>query len=312
MQSVLLIAHGPEASAHAETALRQLPVVAGRAQDADSAGILLEQAPFDAIICAIDEPNPMALDCVSLVRDASCLPGVIVTGPLAPEVSSLHVNTSVVCTTEGPAAVLETIRRQLRRVPKKPSRPRKILSGEFSFSFRADPARIGQARSVAAGFVQRTVEISAKELLQLELVIEEMLANAVYHGSLQISSLVRTADRTVFARTLHQRLTTPPWCTRQVRLHVAADGRDIRVTVADEGPGFDVLSTAAAPTENAIHLPSGRGLLLMRAFSDSVDFNDRGNAVTVTRSLRRSAQPAAAPPSSIQTQIAVTDACRVL
>ena len=55
----------------------------------------------------------------------------------------------------------------------------------------------------------------------------------------------------------------------------------ITIVVEDQGPGFDP-STLPDPTaEENIEKPSGRGLLLIRAYMSSIDFNDTGNQVTM-------------------------------
>jgi len=54
------------------------------------------------------------------------------------------------------------------------------------------------------------------------------------------------------------------------------------VKVTDEGPGFDP-STIPDPTkpENIEEL-SGRGVFLMSKLADVIDFNEKGNSVTMT------------------------------
>jgi len=55
----------------------------------------------------------------------------------------------------------------------------------------------------------------------------------------------------------------------------------ITIVVEDQGPGFDP-STLPDPTaEENIEKPSGRGLLLIRAYMSRIDFNDTGNRVTM-------------------------------
>jgi serine/threonine-protein kinase RsbW len=61
-----------------------------------------------------------------------------------------------------------------------------------------------------------------------------------------------------------------------------ADGRSVVMSVTDKGPGFNP-DNVPDPTEpDRIELPSGRGLLLMRAYMSAVEYNDTGNAVRMT------------------------------
>ena len=58
---------------------------------------------------------------------------------------------------------------------------------------------------------------------------------------------------------------------------------EIKFVVRDQGPGFNP-STLPDPTSpQYLDRPSGRGLLLMRAFMDAVIYNDAGNEVTLVK-----------------------------
>ncbi len=57
--------------------------------------------------------------------------------------------------------------------------------------------------------------------------------------------------------------------------------------VRDEGCGFDP-SSLPDPTDPAnLDKVTGRGILLMRAFMDQVEFNARGNEVTMVKQPRK-------------------------
>lgn len=91
----------------------------------------------------------------------------------------------------------------------------------------------------------------------LRLAIEEAMSNAFRHGH---RDLKPDAD-----------------------IEIAWDAAPDRITIVveDQGPGFDpgTLPDPTAP-EN-IEKASGRGLLLIRAYMSSIDFNDVGNRVTM-------------------------------
>jgi anti-sigma regulatory factor (Ser/Thr protein kinase) len=57
--------------------------------------------------------------------------------------------------------------------------------------------------------------------------------------------------------------------------------------IADEGPGFDI-SKLPDPTDlKYIDRPSGRGVLLMRAFMNKVRYNTTGNRVLLVKTRDR-------------------------
>ena len=115
----------------------------------------------------------------------------------------------------------------------------------------------------------RDVEEAVAELLEkarfsenavfaVRLALDEALANAIKHGNLYDAAKKVT-----------------------VRCRIENDG--IKIVVADEGKGFDYDQLPDPTAPDRLELPSGRGLLLMNAYMDSVRFNDKGNEVTMVK-----------------------------
>ena len=79
---------------------------------------------------------------------------------------------------------------------------------------------------------------------------------------------------------------------RNRRVYVTArESRDTACyTIRDEGPGFDLALASVDPTDSKnLDRPGGRGLFLIRTFMHDVQFNARGNEITMTH--RRSRTP---------------------
>lgn len=57
------------------------------------------------------------------------------------------------------------------------------------------------------------------------------------------------------------------------------DAEEIRLSVADRGPGFDPGSVPDPRDPENLERPTGRGIMLMRAYMTEVAYNDRGNRV---------------------------------
>ena len=96
------------------------------------------------------------------------------------------------------------------------------------------------------------------DVFGVHLAMEEALVNAIKHGN-------------------H----LDPEKAVDVVCHVSPDRVFIRIT--DEGDGFDPESVPDPTEEDNLEIPSGRGLMLMRCYMDSVEFNARGNEVTMTK-----------------------------
>lgn len=55
----------------------------------------------------------------------------------------------------------------------------------------------------------------------------------------------------------------------------------VEIQIEDEGEGFDPLSVPDPTDQDNIEIPSGRGLMLMRAYMSEVEFSPQGNRVTM-------------------------------
>ncbi|MBV8232668.1 MAG: ATP-binding protein [Planctomycetaceae bacterium] len=72
-------------------------------------------------------------------------------------------------------------------------------------------------------------------------------------------------------------------------VHARLSRSEAIYVIRDEGPGFDP-ATVPDPTDPAhFETPSGRGLLLIRAFMDVVIHNPTGNQVTLIKRRQASA-----------------------
>ncbi len=71
--------------------------------------------------------------------------------------------------------------------------------------------------------------------------------------------------------------------TAQIRCHLQRGRKWLKITVEDDGPGFDWATRleCRADIENC----HGRGLEIYRLYADAVDFNRRGNRVSLRRRI---------------------------
>jgi CheY-like chemotaxis protein len=121
------------------------------------------------------------------------------------------------------------------------------------------------------------------ERIRLGVGLGEALANAMFHGNLELQSSLRETDADAYHNLAESRRRQSPYQDRRIEIEVRL-ARDLAVfVVRDEGPGFDPTGLPD-PTDPAnLDKVTGRGILLMRAFMDRVDFNTRGNEVTMIK-----------------------------
>jgi len=67
-----------------------------------------------------------------------------------------------------------------------------------------------------------------------------------------------------------------------VDVEIEYDKDEIRITVTDEGGGFNPAGIPDPTLPENIEELSGRGVFLMTKLSDSIKFNEKGNSVTMS------------------------------
>jgi anti-sigma regulatory factor (Ser/Thr protein kinase) len=118
------------------------------------------------------------------------------------------------------------------------------------------------------------------------LALQEALSNAVVHGNLEISSELKERGDDAFARELAARAADSTYTSRRVDIQVDYNGRRCRWILTDQGKGFDVESVLRGKQEiendPEAMLASGRGIIMMRAFMDDVQYEAGGRRLILT------------------------------
>jgi signal transduction histidine kinase len=122
--------------------------------------------------------------------------------------------------------------------------------------------------------------------------VQKAIANAIYHGNLELNSELPQDDESIFYCLAEERCRLADYAARRVRVEATLSAAEVRVLIHDDGPGFNP-SDVRNPTEE-IHLAriGGRGLLLIRSLMDEVRHNPRGNEITmVKREFAQTSEP---------------------
>ncbi len=129
--------------------------------------------------------------------------------------------------------------------------------------------------------------LSPPEIFNLKVGLEEMLKNAVEHGNLGISAGEKnsTLEKGTFGELLRERVADPRLGGKRVLVCSAVTREELRVTIEDEGIGFDWRALPSLQAESLLHY-SGRGIFLTRIYFDEVTYNERGNQVMLVKRLR--------------------------
>jgi len=129
--------------------------------------------------------------------------------------------------------------------------------GHLRLEFPSDVRYVGAVVNEVVNACQRMAFAGRRATLNLRVAVGEAVSNAILYGN-----RADPARRVCVTAELHATVA--------------------RVTVQDEGEGFDptgVEDPSLPQNRESIH---GRGLFLLRTLADAVLFNEAGNAVTLT------------------------------
>ena len=118
---------------------------------------------------------------------------------------------------------------------------------------------------------------------RISVAVQEAIANAIYHGNLELDSELRQDDESIFHRLAEERRRAAEYAARRVRVEASLSAAEVRVLIHDDGPGFKP-SEVRNPTEGInMDRIGGRGLLLIRSLMDEVSHNPKGNEITMVK-----------------------------
>jgi serine/threonine-protein kinase RsbW len=132
-----------------------------------------------------------------------------------------------------------------------------MIVEQFDISFPSDTSKGQEAQERIIDCMQK-MQYSEKDIFGMRLALEEALVNAIKHGNGMDPN-------------------------KQVRVTCRVDEQEARVTIEDEGPGFDPEDVPDPTSEENLEKPGGRGIMLMRAFMSEVTYSETGNEVLLVK-----------------------------
>jgi len=98
----------------------------------------------------------------------------------------------------------------------------------------------------------------SRDVFGVRLALEEAIVNAIKHGNRMDPQ-------------------------KQVRVRWRIDSLRVYIEIQDEGPGFVPDDVPDPTAEENLEKPCGRGIMLMRAFLNVVEYNETGNCVRLVK-----------------------------
>ncbi len=137
--------------------------------------------------------------------------------------------------------------------------------GKKEYRLPSDLSEVHKASEKVLEFL-KPLRLSEASQFDVRLCLEEALINAMKYGNR-------------FKKEL------------EVRLAVEFDPTQLRLTVEDQGPGFDIRGLKDCTEKENLLRTHGRGVYLIHQLMDRVQYNTKGNGVVMTKYLGRYGAP---------------------
>jgi serine/threonine-protein kinase RsbW len=122
----------------------------------------------------------------------------------------------------------------------------------------SDPIEARRVQEQIEQLLQTAPLLHDRDLFSIKLALEEALVNAIKHGN--------QYDR-----------------NKKVDISYAVLADRFVIHITDEGEGFDPLDVPDPTAIENLERSCGRGLMLMKYYMSEVNYNDRGNSVTMAK-----------------------------
>ncbi len=263
------------------------------ASDSASALEILRRDPPDLILTDLVMPDVDGLELVRQVRES--WPGL----PILLMTAFGGENEAVLALRAGAADYLSKARMHrdlfptLRRAVDAcvVDRRRRLLNERLvrrssEYQLGCDPDLVWTLATTLVEEVAAFGRLDRPGQIRLHVALQEALANALYHGNLEVDSDLRQDDESAFYGLAEQRRELEPYRSRRLRVRTELDRGTAVFEISDDGPGFDHRRLDRPIGPEDLTRVGGRGLLLMRTFMDEVAYSGRGNIVTLTHRFR--------------------------
>lgn len=265
---------------------------------------VFSEKPFDVVLLDLCLPQFTGFDLMEQMLEARPNLAVIVVSGTGSEQTVAEALERGAMSYLGKSAITQGLAQTVRKVVNANRQSHKIrrirdgLTGvQMDYQLENDPSLIQPLLDEVRETLER-FDVGGANASQLIVGIEEAIANAMYHGNLEIGSELKHTDFAEFYKQAEEARHRPELKRRTIRLSVAASLLGAKIVVADDGNGFDIDSVPDPTLPENLALAHGRGLLMMRAFFDDVRFNKLGNVVTLT--VKNRIEATAELPGSIE------------
>jgi len=257
----------------------------------------ISQQVFDVVVCDIEMPGISGMNFLEKVRDEydHDLDVILMPGYLDQDyfIQAIRLGASdFIRKPIESKQLLHSITRILER-----RRNKNDINNFFQalhgsrMVFEIDPMRFWQAgiSKTFNHFLRQSLNLKRNFANELLVCIDEMIYNALIHGTLNHSQEERLMSHDQLKKLVDGFLETGQITDKSIRIGLELNVKDglISISVEDDGNGFNHEAwLKRLQSEQEINLDAhGRGISMLYHLSDHLEFDKGGRKVTITRAL---------------------------
>ncbi|MDG2222449.1 MAG: response regulator [Rubripirellula sp.] len=255
----------------------------------------LGQESLDLVVTGLEMPEMNGLELVEAMKvDFPHIPAVLVTAQGSEELASKALQTGAAGYV--PKHHLQTMLNDtvidvlgvIRTDASFSNLISTLQKNQFVFDLPSDAELISPLVGLMMQVIAGMELLSGSELVRIGVAIEHAMVNAMYRGNLELGPSVTPRHRALVydgatSNLIQQRQSSEPYQKRRVYVDATVTRDEIRISIRDEGKGFDTSSVPKPSDQKNLNDETGQGLVLMASFTDEMIFNDQGNEVTLVK-----------------------------
>lgn len=127
--------------------------------------------------------------------------------------------------------------------------------------------------------------LNFQSLEKVRVGLAEMLTNAIEHGNLGITGeeKMHATENGTYYDLVSTRMNDFYYMSRHATFTYYVDALGLKMSLEDEGEGFNVNSLPDPTDPESLLKLHGRGILITRMYFDEVKYNDKGNLVSLSK-----------------------------
>lgn len=155
-----------------------------------------------------------------------------------------------------------------------------MRTSHFEFELGNDATQLRNLVNFTTQLLATVTPLGTLHRLRIAMAVEQALNNALYRGNLEIQGdykipFAQRMSDIKHLELIESRLTSKPFMDRRIQVVIDVKPTRFAMRVKDGGRGFD--PSACGSWEH----PDARGIILMRAFMDAVEYSHGGNDLQI-------------------------------